>query len=387
MKRPCVIRRCLSEIVPWHSHYLLVGLTWILLIVGLVGCSAALAPAPAKQTGPTEPTVAVKPAGAEQPLSALAKVRFGQLVTLVNAPVYIAQEKGYFREEGLDVEIVNFKSAPDLFPALATGDVDAGGSAPNAGLYNAILRGVPATIVAGTVRSMPGYRYQTWVVRLDLKDDIKTYADLKGRNVAITGFKGGGTNEITAYLALQRAGLTYDDVNLQNLGFVDINAAMAGKAIDAALQIEPSLTQGIEQGLFVFWKEISDVLPEGHQDAVVMYAAQFTEKRPDVAKRFAIGYIRGLRAYLDAFVKNKTPVSEVAPAIAKYTGVTDVSLFNRMGQLWLDPDGRVNVKSLADDVEWNIQRGYVKEKLDIAKVVDNSFFERAAQQLGRYELK
>lgn len=392
-----------------HARCFVARLVSVLLIVASIGCGVGATPAsksatptPALQTAsnpaesaaqpkeatakPAQPSPSpARPVASGKAPAQLQKVRYGQLVGIAQSWAYIAKEKGIFQEEGLDVEVINFKSAPDLFPALATGDIDAGVTAPSAGLYNAIIRGVPVRVVAGTARTIPGFRYKAWVVRKDLKDSIKSYADLKGRNIAITGMGGGGTDEYTLYQALGRVGLSYQDVNTQNLAYADINPAMAGKAIDVAIQMDPFLTQGIDQGTFDSWMDVADVLAEGNQSSVLMYGAQFIEKKPDAAKRFAAGFIRGVRVYLDAFVKKQTPVSDVAPSIAKYTGITDISLLNRLGLVPLDPDGRVDTRGLAANIDWNLKMGYVKEKLDITEAVDNSFVDEAVRRLGKYE--
>jgi ABC-type nitrate/sulfonate/bicarbonate transport system substrate-binding protein len=81
------------------------------------GLSAALsiaAPAASAQTAPLNPRVALK---------------VGAIGAVSDAGIFIAQEKGYFTDEGLDVEIVGFKAAPQILPAIATGEVQVSGSA------------------------------------------------------------------------------------------------------------------------------------------------------------------------------------------------------------------------------------------------------------------
>jgi NitT/TauT family transport system substrate-binding protein len=72
-----------------------------------------------------------------------------------DAPIYVADKKGYFSDEGLAVTVTNFRSAADMVAPLGTGELDAGAGSPSAGLYNAVLRGVRIKIVADKASSPP----------------------------------------------------------------------------------------------------------------------------------------------------------------------------------------------------------------------------------------
>src|SRR4051812_49792641 len=92
--------------------------------------SAALsitAPAASAQTAPLNPRVALK---------------VGAIGAVSDAGIFIAQEKGYFRDEGLDAEIVGFKAAPQILPAIATGEVQVSGSAGKPALVNPFTAGI-----------------------------------------------------------------------------------------------------------------------------------------------------------------------------------------------------------------------------------------------------
>ena len=98
----------------------------------------------------------------------------------------LADEKGYFKEEGLDVEITVLASTPDVYGPLATGQVDIAGTGPNSGFFNAIQRDIPVRIVADKGNVAPGNGFLSLVVRKDLIDsgDFKDLADLKGKTLA-----------------------------------------------------------------------------------------------------------------------------------------------------------------------------------------------------------
>src|SRR5262249_7046286 len=161
---------------------------------------------------------------------------------------YIADDKGLFRQEGIEVTIVPFKSAAQMIAPLGTGELDVGGGTVSAGFYNAVGRGIGIKIVADQASMKPGYGYSSLMVRKDLLDSgtYKTFADLKGRKVAIAA-PGTGTasalNEV-----LKKVGLGYGDVEVVYLGFPEHLAAYRNKAIDASITNEPTMTRAIEEG-------------------------------------------------------------------------------------------------------------------------------------------
>src|SRR5438309_10805823 len=84
------------------------------------------------------------------------KAKIGVLRLSSSAPVFIAQDKGYFREAGLDVELKFFDAAQPIAVATTSGDIDFGVTAFTAGLYNLAGKGV-LKVIGGMSREKPGY--------------------------------------------------------------------------------------------------------------------------------------------------------------------------------------------------------------------------------------
>src|SRR5258708_4633118 len=93
---------------------------------GLSAAFSIAATAASAQAAPLNPRVALK---------------VGAIGAVSDAGIFIAQEKGYFRDEGLDVEIVGFKAAPQILPAIATGEVQVSGSAGTPAPFHAFPPG------------------------------------------------------------------------------------------------------------------------------------------------------------------------------------------------------------------------------------------------------
>src|SRR3977135_1431545 len=96
---------------------------------------------------------AAHPTFTQQPITGTV----GAASTTSDAPIYIADRKGYFREEGLTAKVTNFRSAADMVAPLGIGQLDAGAGSASAGLYNAMLQGIKIKIVAHKASSAPGY--------------------------------------------------------------------------------------------------------------------------------------------------------------------------------------------------------------------------------------
>src|SRR5215207_4666624 len=141
---------------------------WASLVV--LALCALLATASAGALPPAA-TVAARPDAAQvAPLSPPVTVRVGVQGSAANSPIYIGYERGYFRQEGLNLELINLPSANELIPALAAGHLEVASGGIAAGLFNAMARGIDVRMVADNASMPPGERGSAWVVRQDLLD-------------------------------------------------------------------------------------------------------------------------------------------------------------------------------------------------------------------------
>src|SRR5918995_5087568 len=121
------------------------------------------------------------------PVHAAEKVKVGVLKLTSSAPLFIGVEKGYFKEFGVDPELVFFQAAAPIATALAAGQVDVGATGLTAALYNIVLGGEKIWVVADKGREWPGYPLTAIVVQKELYEGgLRTLADLKGKRIGIT---------------------------------------------------------------------------------------------------------------------------------------------------------------------------------------------------------
>ena len=161
---------------------------------------------------------------------------------------------GFFREQGLEVELVPFQTAQDTVLPLASGELAAAGGVFGISLLNAVDRGLAIKAVADKGGSGPGFEFVQVPVRGDLlaSGEVRSPRDLRGHRIAMTSTRSGGELVVARMLAQEGVGI--DEVDLITLSYPEMLAAFGNRAVDAALVIEPTLTAGVARNLFVAWE-------------------------------------------------------------------------------------------------------------------------------------
>lgn len=333
------------------------------------------------------PFVLVPLLGRSADAQSAAKVTVGTTNSNSDAPLFIGEAKGYFREQGIDVELIPFDAGAKMVAPLGTGQLDVAGGAPSAGLYNAIDRGIDLRIVADKGSTPKGYGYIQILVRKALIDSgkVKSVRDLRGLNVAEPAQ--GTASFCTLNEALKKGGLSYRDVNEVFLGFPDHLAAFAGGAIDASVTVEPVCTKAIEAGVAVKFMSPDDFYPN-QQVACILYGGPFIKNKPELARKFMVAYIKSTRDYNDALRGGRMAgplANEVVAILTKYTSIKDPNVYRAITPNGNDPNGRLNLNSLKKDLDTFKEAGLVKGPITVDQTVDTSFVESAIKQLGRYK--
>ncbi|HEV8672132.1 MAG TPA: ABC transporter substrate-binding protein [Candidatus Limnocylindria bacterium] len=337
--------------------------------------AAACGPAAGPAASPSTAASAVSTAS-----PAPATIKFGQVGTISDSAIFIADAKGFFKEQGITLELQTFQSAANMVAPLGTGELDAGGGAPSAGLYNAIDRGVKMRIVADKGSLTAGHGYEAVLVRKALAEKVKSARDMKGLKVSIAARDIVPEYSLDAFL--RTGGLTVKDVEVVPLAFPDMAPAMANGSIDVAVPTEPTATRILDAGTAVLITRTDAIVP-GEQTAVILFSEKLAQQK-DVAVRFMKAYLQGARFYTDAFEK-KDPAKrkEAIDILAKATKL-DAALIERIVLPWIDPNGAVNAKSLDAAQQYFVAKGTQQKALDMSTVVDTSFADEAVRQLGQY---
>ena len=356
------------------------------LRVALAGATTGAATGPGSACGvpPSARTPAVAPSPAGSPPASPpaapkpATVKWGS--TGSDGPLFIAQAKGYFAEQGITLDLNVFATSTQMIAPLSQNQLQAGGGAVGAGLFNAIGRGIGIRIAGDRGNFSPGHGTQGILVRTPLAQQITGPADLKGRTYADAAADTAGEVNLDAYL--RKGGLTIKDVSLVPLPFPDMQAALESGRVDVAQPIEPWLTRIVESGAAKQLVRYDEVVP-GQQNAVLLFSEQFARER-DAAVRFMVAYLKGARFYNDAFDKNDSPKRAEAVDILAAAMNLDRTLVDKMVKAGIHPDGRVNLEAIAADQQYFLAKGSQEKPIDLQAVVDMSFAEEAVRILGPY---
>ena len=313
------------------------------------------------------------------PAAAADKVKAAYVAIMNFAPLYLAIERGFMKEQGIEVDMQKVASGTEAMAFLAQGSLDAGGIGIGASTFNAFNKGFDLRIV-GSAAVQPMKDGPTIIiVRKELKDSgkVKSVADLKGMKVALAGGPG-TTGAYFVARALKDAGLTVKDIEIVNLANPDMPLAIEKGSVDAALVGPPYSDQILGRGNGVLLAK--DTAP-GAMTTVFMYSGKFIKERPDVARRFMIALVKGSRAmqgsrYLD-------PAN--LKGYLKYVTSTEAAIRAGKPQVF-DPDLKVDIDSIKNMEEIFRWAGWTNYASQIAeeKMADTSFAANAVKVLGPF---
>ncbi|TMI88983.1 MAG: hypothetical protein E6H00_11075 [Bacillati bacterium ANGP1] len=317
---------------------------------------------------------------AASPVGAASPVRMGYLGVASDAGIFIALEKGYFTEQGLDLSLERFGVGADQMALLGSGRLDIASGAPSPTLFNAILRGLPVVVVADKGSLRKGFGFNVLVVRKALVDAgrFRGLGDLRGR-VLGTASPASIVN-FENYLLLRKGGLTPRDVAIEYMEFVDQPAAMANGKIDAAVMVEPFATAAEARGVGKIVMPLDQILPD-FQTAAIFYNTQWARGHPEEARGWMIAYVKALRYYNEA-LRRREVRDDVITIMTGHTPIKDRAVWDRMIWPGLSPDGAVTVRTILDYQRWLLNERLIGAFVTPARFVDLSYVEHAAAVLG-----
>ena len=334
-------------------------------------------------------TMAATLAGAMLAMSASAQAADGVTVgtggSASDAPFYIAQDRGYFKDENLDVKLLVLDSGAKVIAPLGTGELDVGSGALSVGFWNALVRGVKFRVVADRGHTEKGYYYQSVFMRKELVDSgaMKSLKDLVGKRM---GFAAQGVTSLSLLNETAKsAGFKFEEVTPVYLSFPSQIAAMQNGALDGSFLIEPQATVAASAGYGVRFMNTDDFYPH-QQITVLFYSEKFATERADVAARLMRAWLRGARTYNDAIKDGHIAglgADAVVETMAKSFSM-DRELVRRMFATAIDPNGDVNAAGIQNDLDFFQKQGWVPGGPKAADFIDMSFARKAAASLGPY---
>jgi NitT/TauT family transport system substrate-binding protein len=248
----------------------------------------------------------------------LKKLRVLKMPYISFAPIFVAEEEGYFRAEGLDIEFVHMRRSSQAIPLLVKGRFDVSAGTTSFSLFNAIAGGANLRIVAGKSFIAPGDCTTFVLMRKNLGLERKHLKaeELRGCRAALNP-----TSSRGYYFQkfLEPFGL-----DITKMEIVDIKNNMKAEAfkngvIDLSITSEPWNTRILDAGHAKVLKPVSDFIT-GFQRGFIVFGPNLLENDPELGTRFVRAYLKGVSTY------NRGKTERNVDILSQYTGLDRPSL-------------------------------------------------------------
>ncbi|MEP2704670.1 MAG: ABC transporter substrate-binding protein [Roseibium sp.] len=305
------------------------------------------------------------------------KIKVGALRFTSHSGSFIAYERGYFDEAGLDVEFNFFQAAQPMAVAIASGDIDYAVTAVSGGLISLAQKGA-VKVIGGALSEEDGIDGQK-ILASDaaFQAGLTSPAALDGKTFGIS--TAGSSFHYMGSKIAAAEGANVKFKPLQKVGAI-IGALKSGQ-IDA-WSIVPHIAKPLAgSGKVHIIGNVADYLP-GYQVTTVFTSAKNAADERDMTKDFLSGFSKGVDDYSAAMI-DKTGgdegVNEMVDLIHKYV-YTDrprekaaPSIIN--GTMRLNKGAALNIASLQDQLSWFQSEDLVDKDITIDTLVDQSYVE------------
>lgn len=356
-----------------------------LLVVDLLR-ALSCAPVPPARLALATSTPAPTPPSATasytpRPLSPPVPVRVIDSQVSGQLPIYLASDRGYFKDEGLDVDLVALSESPAAVQAVARNQVQFALALPDPVVFNALNRGVNLRILAASTVNGVDDRPAQFLVRQDHLDAgaYSGPADLRGLTVAVPAV----SYEWYVDRLLAESGMSFDQVTTVLIRTSDMISAFQTRVVDAAWVTEPTASAMNQQHLGTTVGTVGPLFP-GAVGAVLLMSPQFGSEQPEAAQRFVIAFLRGARDYAAARAPDSPGRAAMLQSLARHAGVRDPRLYDQIGLPGVDPNGEVNpAPSWSVFQDFYLRQGIQDAPVNLSAYVDFSLVENALAVLGR----
>lgn len=287
------------------------------------------------------------------------------------APFFVAKDLGYFDAFGVDVDLAPKAGTAETIQLIASGNSEAGAATWGAGLFNSINMGSTVTIVATMARMPEDGRSPSpfMVSERAWNEGVTSVEDLRGKRVGIPG--PGGFGFYSVALALEKGGLTLDDIEPVFLPPPATAAAFANGAIDAGWSIEPFATQLEREGL---GRRLVEDHANGVELGFIAVNSDYVARNEDAVVALVAGYLKASRL-LDGGGWTDPGIQTI---IGRYTGM-DPDLLNGIAYTVRPEDGSVDMTSVRAQEQFFREMGALEYEgeVDIDGIYRKDLLDRA----------
>jgi NitT/TauT family transport system substrate-binding protein len=298
------------------------------------------------------------------------KVGLSKLLSYPAVPIAI--DRGYFKEQGIDAEMVFFDSAQPVAVAVASGGVDFGVSGLSAAFYTLAGQG-QLRMIAASGYEQPGFYNIVLLGSLKAFDaGLKSPKDLPGHAVAVTQL--GTSLQLNLGRIAEKFGVDLKTIEIKALqSNSNVVSSLTGGTIDAGIiPATPALPLIAKNEVKVLsW--VGDDVP-GNTGSAAFTGTKTANDRGELVKRFLVAYRKGMKDFHDAFTdaNGKRKDGPNAPAmlefLAKFTGMTPETIDKATP--YVDPQGRIDMTDIRSQVAWYTAQGQIRGEVKADVLVD-----------------
>jgi NitT/TauT family transport system substrate-binding protein len=297
-------------------------------------------------------------------------------------PVFLAVDKGYFTNSGLDVEVIAFRGPlATQLPALAHGDIDVLNITPAPSLFNQFAQGFDIKLVASMGRPRVGRVSDIWLTVLkEQAGQVRDLTDLRGKT--IEALAPASAVNFVVLQAVTQAGLTPGkDVTVQHRAGGDLSGEFAliqAKGADVFGMAEPSGTQAEKDGSVVRWKSTADIVP-WYQTSFFAASSRFLQQNETAMQKLLEVFVVTSR---QVNASNGTWSDELLSTAAKWLDVKPDVITAQGGVPYCDPNSAISVDSLKKTQDFWVQQGQVKQPVDVVQIIDDRPLKSVLRVIG-----
>ena len=313
-------------------------------------------------------------------------LRVGEGPFITGGGFLVANEKGYFKKLGLQIETKMFIDGAQAVPALIAGDLDLTFMTANASLFNSVARGAPLVVILDRGNNKADRGYTVINVSKQMADGgVKTLADLgklKGKKIGVSGT--GSINQYIFSLALQKAGLDpRKDVQwVTNVPQPDLMKMLGQNQIDAT-------DLAYQFGFFAEKNGWGPMIATGDKIdpdgtiAVIATRQNLVKDKRDILVRFAMAYLQGAKEF-NAAAADPGKHADIVGILAKTTALQKPETVKAIAPNWsyVNEDGLPNIASIMKMQDyWSGYYDYVEKKVSAERLFDTSIAKEALKRL------
>jgi NitT/TauT family transport system substrate-binding protein len=281
-------------------------------------------------------------------------LRLGYAPIADAAQIYVAMDKGYFAEQGIEIKLEQLGSGAKILEAVGVGSIEIGLSS-YVPLVLANAGGIQlAAITGGPVEDK---EHPEHAILIKKNSTIKGVSDLAGKTIALNGRR--NIDHMILQELLEKHGLTEEQVKITEIPFPRMETVVDSGEVDAACAIEPFVTRAVQHGnlrvLTHNFLAMYDRIP------IACYVArkEWIDENPQIVVRFRTAFNKATEFCL-------TKPDETKTIIAKYTKLTEDELRTVGLPTFAAKTDLNELQSLIDRM---LQRGLIQEKINAKELV------------------